>query len=68
MLNSFYEITVTLIYKAHKDSAKKEYKSSLVNTDAKTIKYFHIKSKSVSKRSFTMIKQASFQSCRDVST
>ena len=38
--NSFYEATVTLILKPHKDSTKKEiYRTmSLMNIDAKTLK------------------------------
>ena len=65
--NSFYEVTVILISKPYKDSTKKENYSpiSFMNIDSKILKYLQTESKNTSKRSSTMIKQASSQRCRD---
>jgi hypothetical protein len=54
----FYESTVTVIPKPHKDITKKEYfrPISLMNIDEKyPIKFLQAKSKNTSKRSFTII-------------
>jgi hypothetical protein len=57
--NSFYEATVTLIPKPHRDSTKKKYfrPISLVNTNAKIRnKVVKTESKNTSKTSSIMIK------------
>ena len=62
--NSFYNATVTLIPKPHKDSTKKEdfRLIYLMNIDAKyTIKYSQTKSRNTSKISLIMIKEVSSQ-------
>jgi hypothetical protein len=57
--NSFYEATITLIPKPHKDPTKKEnFRAiSLMNMDTKySIKFLQTESKNTSKPSFTTIK------------
>jgi len=61
----FYEDTVTLISKPHKDPKKKEnfQQISVVNFDAKILK--KILAKNTSKQSFAVIKLTSSQRCRN---
>jgi hypothetical protein len=56
--NSFYEATVTLIAKPHKHPTKKAnfMPISLMNIDAKIIKFSQTRSKNTSKPLFTTIK------------
>jgi len=56
--NSFYEATITLMPKPHKDPTKKEKfrPISLMNIDAKIIKLFQTESKNTSKQSSIIIK------------
>ena len=59
--NSFYEATILLIPKLRKDPTKKENRMnyepiSLMNIDAKIIKFLPTESKNTSKQSFNMIK------------
>ena len=61
MSNSFYEATITLIPKPQKDITKKEnYRPiSLMNMDAKIIKYWQNETMNTSDKSFMMNKSAS---------
>jgi hypothetical protein len=68
--SSLYDATITLISKPHKDpTIKQNFKPvSFMNIDTKeSIKFSQTKSKNTSKLSFTMIKYALSQGCRDVS-
>jgi hypothetical protein len=70
--NLFYEATITLILKPHKDTTKKKKKKkrtqtiSLMNIDAKILNKILASQihKNTSKPSFTMIKYASSQGCK----
>ena len=55
--NSFYEATITLIHKPHKDSSKKDNfrPISFMNIDGKIIIFLQTESKNTSKPSFTTI-------------
>ena len=53
MANSFYEATITLILKPHKDITKKEYYRPILltnNMQKYSIKYWQTKSKNTSKK------------------
>ena len=66
--NSFYEVTITLTPKPHKDiTAKENYRPvSLMNIDGKIIKKFwEMKSKNRSEKLSIMIKSASSQRYKD---
>jgi len=57
LINSFYEATVTLVPKPHKDSTKNSRPISLMNIDAKILYIvLPIKYKVISKTCPTMIK------------